>query len=132
MIELGSFAQTVGLVTGPMRSTLEDRGYRVAGVTNGSSSHILHLFLENDVLGFCVTWDWSEARCAAYPASQRAEWWRWAIGPACLARWRGEPLPTDEGSAEAVALMLERVRELEGLARDEGRWLDVRRGRLPR
>ncbi|MDN4474941.1 hypothetical protein QQX09_03615 [Demequina sp. SYSU T00192] len=131
MIELASFSSTVGLVTGPLQDGLAGRDYRVAAVENGASSHILHVFVENAVLGFCVTWDWSEARCAAYPAPQRAEWWRWAIGPHCLARWRGTDVPADEGSAEAVALLLGRVGELEALARDPGRWQDVRRGRLP-
>ncbi|WP_062312008.1 hypothetical protein [Demequina rhizosphaerae] len=132
MIELDSFSTTMGLVTGPLQEGLAGRDYRVAAVANGTSSHILHVFVESDVLGFCVTWDWSEARCVAYPAPMRAEWWRWAIGPTCLARWRGVAVPLEDGSAEAVGLLLARIGELEALARDHGRWQDVRRGRLPR
>ncbi|WP_062463376.1 hypothetical protein [Demequina soli] len=132
MIELDSFSRTVALVTGPLQERLAGRGYRVAAVENGASSHILHVFVENGSLGFCVTWDWSEARCAAYPAARRAEWWRWSIGPAVIAHWRGEPRPADDGSPEAVDLLLNRIGELEALARDHGRWQDVRRGRLPR
>ncbi|WP_062518511.1 hypothetical protein [Demequina gelatinilytica] len=131
MIELDAFASTVGIVTGPLRERLEGRGYRVAAVMNEASEHVLHVFVENDVLGFCVTWNWHEARCAAYPARHRAEWWRWSLDPGGAARWRGRPRPAEDASPEAIASLLDRVGELEALARDPERWRDVCRGRLP-
>ncbi|SEJ19698.1 hypothetical protein [Demequina mangrovi] len=131
MIELDDFASTVGLVTGPLRARLEGRGYRVAAVMNEASEHVLHVFVENEALGFCVTWDWHEARCVAYPAPHRAEWWRWAIDAGGAARWRGQPRPQAEASPDAIAGLLDRVGELEALARNPDRWRDVCRGRLP-
>ncbi|MDN4490139.1 hypothetical protein QQX13_04780 [Demequina sp. SYSU T00068] len=132
MIELGAFASVMAVVTGPLAAGVEGRGYGVAAVQNGASAHELRVFIENGLLGFCVATDWEIVSIAAYPAVERAAWNRWSITPDAFARWRGEPPPADQAGAETVARFVARVGELEALARDIGRWQDVRRGRLPR
>lgn len=132
MIELGSFATVMSLVTGPLADGLDGRGYAVAGVANGASNHELRVFVESALVGFCVATDWEVVSLAAYPAAHRDAWSRWAITPDAFARWRGEPPRGDRVDDETVRRFVARVGELEALARDIGRWQDVRRGRLPR